>query len=335
MNKRRAPRRGSRLTPQIIDVAVEMAHSGVMSATNDLRSIVSSVFGNAVIRRVVPLRGGVSAGACAVELTHDEGRSERIVVRQPQYASGRSARAEFNAIQFAYQSGIRVPKPLHVDAPRQAVILEYVPGALDMSVSGISQRLHCMAEELAKIHRLSTTALDLTCLPRRFDTARQLIERSVECYDQTLGERQLREYLHSIWPWKQDNADVLLHGDYWPGNILWRDGKLCAVIDWEESEIGDPLADLAVARLDILWVFGVDAMFEFTQCYRRLTDLNWARLPHWDLCVALRPMHNLERWVTSYAGPPCNRPDVTLATMRQGHRQFVEQALEALNRQEE
>src|SRR5438067_5191571 len=28
------------------------------------------------------------------------------------------------------------------------------------------------------------------------------------------------------------NERVLLHGDFWPGDTLWRDGRLVAVIDW-------------------------------------------------------------------------------------------------------
>jgi aminoglycoside phosphotransferase (APT) family kinase protein len=35
----------------------------------------------------------------------------------------------------------------------------------------------------------------------------------------------------------------LLHGDYWPDNTLWRDGRLVCVIDWEDAALGDPLAD--------------------------------------------------------------------------------------------
>ena len=35
----------------------------------------------------------------------------------------------------------------------------------------------------------------------------------------------------------QVNRPVLLHGDFWPGNILWRDGRLVAVIDWEKRPL--------------------------------------------------------------------------------------------------
>jgi aminoglycoside phosphotransferase (APT) family kinase protein len=122
----------------------------------------------------------------------------------------------------------------------------------------------------------------------------------------------------------------VLHGDYWPGNTLWREGQLVAVIDWEEAELGDPLADIAIARLDLLWAFGADAMELFTRCYREQSQLDWRNLPCWDLCVALRPMSNLARWAQSFVAPPIARPDVTEAHMRQAHHAFVAQALQRL-----
>jgi aminoglycoside phosphotransferase (APT) family kinase protein len=91
-------------------------------------------------------------------------------------------------------------------------------------------------------------------------------------------------------------GDVLLHGDFWPGNLLWNDGELVGVLDWEEAEIGDPLVDVAVSRLDLLWAFGEEAMDTFTRRYRKQTRLDWRNLARWDLLVALRPMSNLERW---------------------------------------
>ena len=32
----------------------------------------------------------------------------------------------------------------------------------------------------------------------------------------------------------------LLHGDYWPGNVLWQQGRLAAVLDWEDAALGGP-----------------------------------------------------------------------------------------------
>lgn len=95
--------------------------------------------------------------------------------------------------------------------------------------------------------------------------------------------------------------------------------------------MGDPLADLAITRLDLAWAFGEDAMFAFTDCYREQTRIDWRNLPRWDLCMALRPMSNLKRWAAAFAAPPISRPDITEQGMQACHQRFVAQALRALD----
>lgn len=72
------------------------------------------------------------------------------------------------------------------------------------------------------------------------------------------------------------NAQVLLHGDFWPGNVLWRTGgesghtvEPTAVIDWEDVEVGDPLVDIARTRSELAWLFGYDIAEAFAAAYQR------------------------------------------------------------------
>jgi aminoglycoside phosphotransferase (APT) family kinase protein len=120
------------------------------------------------------------------------------------------------------------------------------------------------------------------------------------------------------------NQPALLHGDFWPGNLLWKDGKLVAVIDWEDAEVGNPLADFAISRLDILWIFGLDALHAFTERYQSLVTLDFSQLAYWDLFAALRPASRIAAWAAGW--PQLGRSDITEATMRAGHRWFVNQA---------
>jgi aminoglycoside phosphotransferase (APT) family kinase protein len=42
-----------------------------------------------------------------------------------------------------------------------------------------------------------------------------------------------------------DEADLVLsHGDFRFGNMIWRDGDVAAVIDWERGALSDPMSDL-------------------------------------------------------------------------------------------
>jgi thiamine kinase-like enzyme len=58
---------------------------------------------------------------------------------------------------------------------------------------------------------------------------------------------------------------VIVHGDAGPGNFLYRDGRVCAVLDWELAHLGDPHDDLA-------WVSVRAVQEPFTDLVDRLDD---------------------------------------------------------------
>ena len=75
---------------------------------------------------------------------------------------------------------------------------------------------------------------------------------------------------------------VWVHGDVAKGNLLAQDGKLCAVIDFGTSGVGDPSCDLVMA-----WTFFHDtarAVFRACLPFDRQT---WNRARGWALWKAL------------------------------------------------
>ncbi|HEY6724939.1 MAG TPA: phosphotransferase [Polyangiaceae bacterium] len=282
------------------------------------------------IDRVSELEGGVSARAVVVDLVLAGSTFRRVVVRRPRRGTAEATRgalrAEFALLGWCRRVGVPAPQPYFVDERRGAIVLEYIEGEVELSFSGLESRISQMAEQLARLHQFPVGS-ELSFLESRSTSAERDIHESPLALDASLNEAELRSRLRRLWPWAQHNPEVLLHGDYWPGNLLWREGKLVAVLDWEEPAVGDPLADLAIARLDVLWAFGEAAMQRLTECYRAVSRIEWSQLPHWDLWAALRPMSRLARWAPAYATPHLSRPDVTELSMRQGHRRFVEQAL--------
>src|SRR5690606_20389909 len=119
---------------------------------------------------------------------------------------------------------------------------------------------------LASIHRVDYSAIATAALRQR-SFAERLQSLSVNP-DPLPDEQRIWQALQEAASVAQWNAPALLHGDFWPGNVLWHEGRLAAVIDWEDAEIGDPLVDLAVSRLDTLLIFGVSAMHDFTAHYQ-------------------------------------------------------------------
>ncbi len=96
--------------------------------------------------------------------------------------------------------------------------------------------------------------------------------------DGTAAIRTWEDALHR--PWR--GAPVWVHGDVSPSNLLVRDGRLAAVIDFGCSAIGDPACDTVMA-----WTF-FDGVAATT--FRRTLELDadtWARGRGWALWKAL------------------------------------------------
>jgi aminoglycoside phosphotransferase (APT) family kinase protein len=298
----------------------------------ELRAILLGAFPGAELESCAPLSGGVSSRAVVVQLRRADGAKERLVVRRPTRASieqvHRIVDAEQRLLSRLPAWGVPAPRLRFADVERGALVLDHVEGATDLQPPHRLEQLQQMADMLARIHRAPLPAelaqlLPATCWSAALQETREL--------DQSLDEAGLRAEVERFGPPQRPNARVLLHGDYWPGNILWRSGKLAAVLDWESAKHGEPLLDLAIARLDVLWVFGEQAMQQLTELYRARTELDFRDLPRWDLQAALRPMGNLARWAPAYAPPPLSRPDIDEQHLRAGHQRFVRQALASLS----
>ena len=75
---------------------------------------------------------------------------------------------------------------------------------------------------------------------------------------------------------------VWFHGDVARGNLLVRDGRLAAVIDFGTSGVGDPSCDLAIA-----WTLFEGESREAFRAALRLDEGTWARGRGWALWKAL------------------------------------------------
>lgn len=91
-------------------------------------------------------------------------------------------------------------------------------------------------------------------------------------------ERLLTAWAESIEVPDWSGPPVLLHGDLLAGNVLVRDGRVCAVIDWGGVRCGDPARDLMAA-----WtLFTGDARRHF-RAAMGFDDDTWARARGWAL----------------------------------------------------
>lgn len=282
------------------------------------------------LARAWPLAGGVSAQVTALELVRADGQPQRLVLRQ--YGAADLARDpqiaehEFRLLQTLRAASLAVPAALARDQgdgllPGPWIAIEFVEGAAELAPAERDAAIAQLAEALAGLHRLDPAGLGVGFLPRLAGQVAAALAHPPASPDETLGERQIRAALARDWPPAQPGRVALLHGDYWPGNLLWRDGRLAAIIDWEDAALGDPLADLANCQLELLWAWGPAAMRQLTDCYQAVAAPNLATLPLWQLWAALRPCGKLAGWGLA--------PEDELR-MRERHGWFVAQALSAL-----
>ena len=79
-----------------------------------------------------------------------------------------------------------------------------------------------------------------------------------------------------------DKPPVWVHGDISQGNLLVRNGQLCAVIDFGQLTVGDPACDLAIT-----WTFFQGESRKIFRTFLALDANTWARGRAWTLWKAL------------------------------------------------
>jgi aminoglycoside phosphotransferase (APT) family kinase protein len=110
------------------------------------------------------------------------------------------------------------------------------------------------------------------------EQSRNAIENNKETFD--------GDILSEIWSLALDSEwelePVWVHGDVAPGNLLVKDGRLCAVIDFGILGVGDPSCDAAMA-----WTFFDDTSRKVFKNILNMDVGTWNRARGWALWKAL------------------------------------------------
>ena len=103
-----------------------------------------------------------------------------------------------------------------------------------------------------------------------------------ELGDRIDGDATLRSWEESLNASEWDGAEVWVHGDLLPGNLLVVEGRLSAVIDFGGLNVGDPACDLQPA-----WnVFTGDSRARY-RIELQVDDASWLRGRGWALFQAV------------------------------------------------
>lgn len=246
------------------------------------------------------LTGGVSARITALEVRHADGTVQRYVVREhgeiDRAGNPHIARDEFRLLEIAHAHGVACPKPVFLDEScrffaNPVLVIEFIAGETEFAPDDLGAYVRQAIGQLLLIHQVPANA-ELGFLPRKdhgYGPAPAVL-------DDTMDEPRIRAALAAYHLAPERNRRCLLHGDFWPGNLLWADGQLAGVIDWEDAHTGDPLADLANARFEFLVAFGAAGLELVTSEYTAHSTLDLHDLAYWDLAAALRVCGKIGGW---------------------------------------
>ncbi|MEQ8860868.1 MAG: phosphotransferase [Pseudomonadales bacterium] len=258
--------------------------------------IVTRLFPGAELESMERLTGGVSADVHRLDLVLADGTATRVILRAHGASHcGHSAELEFRLLRALYRRGVPVPEPLLVDASGLLLadpflVMAFVEGSSQVPAAQENHYLDAMADLLRKIHELPTD--DLPTLPARNDPLPEVFD----FLPQDPEWNDLREHLRALGDTASAESPTLLHGDFWPENLLWQDGAVTAVLDWEDAALGDPLSDVACCRVELRYRFGKVGMERFTQAYAGNREIDLQRLALWQVYVAAAAQRFMGEW---------------------------------------
>jgi aminoglycoside phosphotransferase (APT) family kinase protein len=116
-----------------------------------------------------------------------------------------------------------------------------------------------LVDTLADLHNIDPVAAGLSDFGKSGNYFERQVARWTRQYrdsqtDDLPEMERLIDYLPSSLP--QQSRTSVVHGDYRIDNVLFDDGELTAVLDWELATLGDPVADFSYLAMQ--WMMPAD-----------------------------------------------------------------------------
>ena len=207
--------------------------------------------------------GGASRDGAEIELRYPDGTVRRGYFGYSARAEGARRRPGFEreasvlrALSGPLKSaGVRAPEYLAADEGCLGILTAFAPGEPDFKkLTDPSDRSAVAADfmaQLAALHSIDIGQIELRGFGPQVTAEAAIRARIAEhrAASQAAGGDPLillaLDWLERNIPPEPERM-VLLHGDAGPANFLYEDGKVTALLDWELTHFGDPMADLAM-----------------------------------------------------------------------------------------
>lgn len=226
---------------------------------------------------------------------------------------------EYRVQKALFSAGFPVPQPLLHCTDVEVIgtefyLMEHVKGRIfrDLRLPGVSPTertaLYVAAVELlAKLHSLDLASLNLEGYGRGAGYCRRQVSTWTKQYKAAAHKdipamNELSDWLMKNLP-ASDNEVTLVHGDFRVDNLVFHptEARVIAVLDWELSTTGQPLADLAYFLMPYYWptslsiissmgslkgVEGAPSVGDLISIYCRCRGIP-SMLPQWNFYLGL------------------------------------------------
>jgi aminoglycoside phosphotransferase (APT) family kinase protein len=189
-------------------------------------------------------------------------------------------------------------------------LISWLDGDADIAPADPDAWATQLGHILASVHALPRDRL--SALPSLFDDR----GGSPELLDGPLATR-----VRAAWSQITASSEVLTHGDYWSGNVVWRDGVLSGVVDWSGATRGRRGFDVGWCRLDLYLLFDERVADVFLAAYEDAIGHPVGDMALWDGWAVARSHDMVESWVANYQ--PLGRADLDEDELRRRHSQWT------------
>ncbi|WP_231920087.1 aminoglycoside phosphotransferase family protein [Microlunatus soli] len=253
-----------------------------------------------------------------------------LKVPVPEWIGPRMVATNARALQLAAEFGLSAPRLVGADLDGSAsgtvaTLETWLPGSSALPPAVSVTRLRNAGAALARVHAFSLAPHeDLRLRPRPVADDDFAAERRAGRMP-TTGLLQRADEMtrqHGV----PATDPVFVHGDAWPGNMLFEGDSCTALIDWKTAGIGDPGVDLSGFRLQMAIQYGPDAPDEVLRGWQEQAGRDAGSVSYWDAIAALNTPTELSGFPGF--GADGSRLDATAVTQRRD--EFLQTALNAL-----
>lgn len=292
----------------------------------------AEVVGAAVLEVVtLHVESGRGSGSFRLRMDAGGGFTDLVLkVPVPDWIGPRMVATNARALRLAEEFGLAAPHLVAADLDgvacgTVATLETWLPGSSALPPTVSVSRLRNAGAAFAKVHAFSLAP------HQKLRTRQRPVADDDFASDRRTGRMPTTPLLR-----RADEAtrrlgvpageEVFVHGDAWPGNMLFEGDTCTALIDWKTAGVGNPGVDLSGFRLQMAMQYGQDAPQEVLRGWQEQAGRKARSVSYWDTIAALNTPTELH----GFPGFAEDGSPLDAAAVTERRDQFLAAALDGL-----